>query len=152
MPMSERICVLCAGTGQMRTMSEERGLGWASETHSSHLCPCRQALPARDGPAAWWSSETVFSGEASTLLGDVYEVSVRAEVPISEDNFRVHRRGNRYYPTLVDLNGTTLTPENARELALLLLSASDAADTVDKADTDACGHWAPCDCTVKADV
>lgn len=125
--------------------------------YSTHPCVCRKDLPPREGQARWWTTEEVFSGVAKMLL-DPVTVSVSAEVPMSADNYRLVRRGNRYYGTFVDLRlddgrGGMLVPDEARKLAQLLIQAADAADTIDNQDTDTCGHWAPCDCgQVKATV
>src|SRR5690606_35050536 len=106
---------------------------------------------ARDGTAAWWTTESVYSATVDLPIGDTsVEIAVRAEVPMSAENYRVHRRGNRYWPTTVrvelDDADLDLLPQTARELAQRLVDAADAADAIDNPDTDTCGHWAPCDC------
>lgn len=114
------------------------------------LCPCRKALPPREGEARWWTSERVYSATVAVpMFNESVEIRVDPEVPVSEDNFRVVRRGNRYYPTLINVetpDSLTLHPDTARELAQRLIAAADAADAIDAQDCDPCGHWAPCDC------
>lgn len=119
--------------------------------YGTRLCDCRKALPPREGRVAWWTLERVFSVDVSIPVGhDSVSISVDAEVPISAENYRVHRHGNRYYPTLIELHGggdLTLHACTARALARALLDAAQAAERIDEADTDPqCGHWAPCDC------
>jgi hypothetical protein len=123
-------------------------------TMSSSLCQCRRDLEPREGEAAWWDSETVFDEVwVASVFQDTAEIVVKAEVPISEDNYRVVRRGNRYYPTSIDLDVSSeelhfLFPDEARELARLLIAAADKCDEIDKPDCDRCGHWHPCDCSL----
>lgn len=114
---------------------------------SSSLCECRENLPARSGKASWWVSELIHS-ESVTLLPFDYtvEISVTAEVPVSEDNYRVQNYGNRYYPTMVSVGEKTLMVEAARELAAALNRAAGKAEAQDIPDQAPCGHWAPCDC------
>lgn len=145
-----KTCVICNGTGRTATFEEQRiNPEISASAYASHLCVCRQSLPPREGKADWWSLETVFSGRGESAICDPIQVTVKAEVPISADNYRVHRRGNRSWPTMVDVDcgePVSLWPEQARKLAALLIQAADAADAVDKPDTDVCGHWFPCDC------
>jgi hypothetical protein len=70
---------------------------------------------------------------------------------MSRDNFRLHRRGNRFYPTLIEVdapNTMTLHSDTARTLARALMAAADAADRIDDDCVDVCGHWYPCDCEI----
>ncbi|MDP3720793.1 MAG: hypothetical protein Q8T13_23775 [Acidobacteriota bacterium] len=141
-------CV-CEGTGAYVVASKVKGCDVLVSGYSTEPCVCRKNLPAREGKATWWTKETVFSETAIALVDEV-RVSVQPEVPMSDDNHRVQRRGNRYYPTFVDFEvgreRAILFPDEARKLAQLLVRAADAADLIDHADVDACGHWAPCDC------
>ena len=96
-----------------------------------------------------WTTESVYSDEALvTCSGDksVY-IAVRAEVPM-EGDVRLPRRGNRYFPTFVDLEAygelLSFSPDDARDFARKLLAAADAADAIDTPDADVCGHWWPC--------
>lgn len=104
---------------------------------------------------AWsWELETVQAFDWSDLGMDSYYVKVRAEVPYTKDHHRIPRRGNRYWPTLIDLetglfrHGEEITVmlmvEDARSLAAALNKAADVAEQTDKPDLDACGHWWPC--------
>jgi hypothetical protein len=118
-------------------------------------CECRKGLEPRNGVAAWWSLEQVYAVDVTVpVFNELVEIRVSAEVPMSADNYRVHRRGNRYYPTLVEVecpDKMTLHACTARTLAKALLDAAEAAERVDDADTDPrCGHWAPCDCAESA--
>jgi hypothetical protein len=116
-------------------------------TWGSHLCECRRELPPREGQARWWTTETVYSSDwSSSVFRETAEITVQAEVPVSEDNYVVHRRGNRYYPCSVDLNVSSkdlhfLFPEEARELARMLVEAADKCDEIDLPDCDEAGAW-----------
>jgi hypothetical protein len=151
----------CGGTGKLSHDS-----GWieypnpgvegeyvsGSRSLTSSLCPCRRDLPPREGTARWWASENVFSEVwQASVYEDVAEITVQAEVPISEDNYRVVMRGNRYYPTAVDVQFTNrdddshelrwLFPEEARELARLLVAAADKCDEIDQPCVREDGTW-----------
>jgi hypothetical protein len=105
---------------------------------TSELCACRKDLEPRDGEASWWSTrkETV-----AQLQFDMFDeqavVSLDVEVPISDDNYIVHRRGdNVYYPVSVRLHVTSrelnwLFPHEARALAAALVKAADRAEELD---------------------
>lgn len=143
---------LCGGTGKIE-WHEECHVGdvLMSSSLGSALCPCRKALPERPGTATWWGLESVYAATVAVPVhADMVEIDVSSEVPYSEDNYRVERRGNRYYPTLIDVELTstslTLHSETARELGQKLIAAADAADAIDGPCTDVCGHWAPCEC------
>jgi hypothetical protein len=130
---------------------EERG-SLKSVTSSTIPCECRKALPPREGQASWWGLESIYSQDVRIPVGDEsFEVSVSAEVPYDSANYRVQRRGNRYYPTLIDIecpDFMTLHACTARDLARALLAAAEAAEKIDDSDTDPrCGHWAPCECS-----
>ena len=96
-----------------------------------------------------WTMETIFSAELdfASLSHESALIQVRPEVPM-EGPERLPRRGNRYFATDVDVTVSaedfTLTPAEARQMGQELIKAADAADAIDKADTDACGHWWPC--------
>ena len=97
-----------------------------------------------------WSLETVLDLALDIPIHqDSISISVKTEVPMRGTE-RIERRGNRYYPTLIDLElshpDLTLHAETARELADMLIKAANAADAADNPDTDVCGHWWPCDC------
>lgn len=142
-------CV-CEGTGSytVTELVKQHGAVVASG-YSTHPCVCRKDLPPREGKAGWWTKETVFSEAVNALLDEI-TVTVEPEVPMSAENYRVQRRGNRYYPTFVECEvgreKAMLFPDEARKLAQLLIKAADAAELIDHADADKCGHWAPCDC------
>lgn len=115
----------------------------SSHTYGSRLCRCRLELEPREGEARWWDSKTIFAEEWNASVFDkTLEVVVRAEVPISDDNYLVAKRGNRYYPTFVDIGEASFVfPDEARELARLLIAAADACDAYDKPDTTDGGTW-----------
>ena len=143
----ESTCAVCLGTGNIRY--EHRHESGAMEW-GTRLCGCREVVPAREGKAHWWSLETLFERELEIPIGrESFLVEVKAEVPIDSQNYRVQRLGNRYYPTLIDVHlgsaELSLHPDTAREIAKALIEAADMADKTDLPDTDACGHWAPCD-------
>jgi hypothetical protein len=108
----------------------------------------------------YWTLENVFSAEVEIYLGnELAEISVDAEVPM-RGRERQPRRGNRMYPTFIDLDlsmrdapskgfRVTLDAETARDLAMRLLEAATHADLIDLPDVDTCGHWFPCDCQQK---
>lgn len=121
-------------------------------TLSSSLCPCRRDLPPREGEATWWSSENVYSEVChAEVYGHVIEISVSAEIPISEDNYRLVMRGNRYYPCFVDVELTdrddrsfsmsAMFPAEARAFAAALIAAADKCDEIDEPCTGADGTW-----------
>jgi hypothetical protein len=121
---------------------------------TSRLCGCRKDLEPRDGEARWWSSETVWTETVEMPSGlKTLEISVVSEVPISNENYVVKRRGNRYYPTMVEIAGAgSFITEDVRRLAAALISCADRADAIDAEDADTCGHWWPCDCVEPRDA
>ena len=155
-PETVSVCVKCAGTG---AIAYERTRQYGDmETHEcgSNPCDCRMMLPPREGVVQWWSLETTYERTITLPMIDRrIVVSVRSEVPLSQDNYRVVMRGNRYYPCTVDIglhgsDSESLWPSLARELAVALIEAADRCDAIDKPCLDACGHWAPCDCGKEA--
>lgn len=103
------------------------------------------------GKATHWSLESIFSAQVDVPFHNEYiEIGVSTEVPLNDAKQRVVRRGNRYYPTTIDVECShsdfTLFPDTARELAKALLAAADACEAADMVDADVCGHWAPCEC------
>jgi hypothetical protein len=107
-------------------------------------------LPNR--PASHWGLTTIYSAVVSVSWGhdDWAEVWVETETPMAKGDVLVQRHGNRYYPSTVKLllseDEADMPPERARQLAAALLRAAEVAEATDVADTDPCGHWAPCDC------
>lgn len=104
--------------------------------------------------SAWtWGLETVQAFDWNDLV-DAHCVTVRTELPYDNNHKPLPRRGNRYYPTMLDVetgiyrNGEevslTLLIEDARSLAAALTKAADLAEQIDSKDIDACGHWWPC--------
>lgn len=142
----------CNGTGKLRyEHAHRRDDGEVvGHTSGSHPCPCRSSLEPRDGEARWWSLETIHHEAVPIPIGnECAEIEVEAEVPYSAENFKVHRRGNRYYPTLVECelpSRVIVHAEDAREFARALMRAADAADAIDEPCEDDCGHWFPCSC------
>lgn len=147
----------CDGSGKLtyRTLPGEP-VEWADGTivqdmggFGSTPCPCRSTLPPRDGTASWWTTEQVFY-EAVEVCGEIgLEITVEAEVPYSEDNYRVHRHGNRYYPTMPSVewgNPIVIHAEDCDRIADAFKRAGEACREIDAPDQDECGHWAPCDC------
>jgi hypothetical protein len=143
----------CDGTGRISYVTHEPEdaqrevapgvvIGPAT-TWGSYLCRCRWALEPRPGQASWWVSKSIYEAEWYAEVFDRHlSVSVTAEVPVSSDNYIVEKRGNRYYPTFVDIGEATwVRPEEARELAALLIAAADAAETYDVPDVNEDGTW-----------
>lgn len=139
----------CDGSGSIKYVEREpddavKQLGHGlvagpATTYGTHLCSCRRALPPRDGEARWWSSKTVYSAEwQGVVFEPTAEISVRGEVPVSDENYVLHRtEENFYWPTSVSVTFSDpdmgwLFPDEARELARLLVEAADAADAWDK--------------------
>jgi hypothetical protein len=97
--------------------------------------------------------ERVLAIDVPMALGpDGAKVVVRAEVPWEGDT-RLPMRGNRYYQTFVDVESDgrdtlTLGAHEARAFGQALIAAAEKAEAIDAADSDVCGHWAPCDCKV----
>ena len=138
----------CHGSGKIVRRTDHSGEPWrdiggglqigGGFSITSELCACRKDLEPRDGEAFWWSSrkETV-----AQLQFDMFDeqavVSLDVEVPISDDNYIVHRRGdNVYYPVSVLLHVTSqelnwLFPHEARALAAALVKAADRAEELD---------------------
>ena len=156
-PSSDCPLGLCDGSGEIKTIEREPedtqkpiGEGYyigPSTCYTSRLCDCRANLGPRAGEARWWSSKTIYSDEwESQVHQHAGEIVVCAEVPISEDNYIVEKRGNRYYPTFVDVDFESdwlhaLFPDEARELAAKLIAAADACDAYDKPDCTPEGIW-----------
>jgi hypothetical protein len=156
-------CALCGDTGKrsytIPPSGESRTLpsgtvisdGGGSGTLA---CACVRDLPPVEGEATWWTSESAHSDVFVGCMPDtVFELSASAEVPRRADGRRVVMRGNRYWPTWIDLDGPVhahLEPREARALAGALVAAADACDAVDGPCRDLCGHWWPCSCTAEA--
>jgi hypothetical protein len=108
-------------------------------------------LPPIEGHATWWESETVFSEVfTDTITPDnAVEVTVDTEVPRDENGRRVVMRGNRYYPTMITVDGeprACSTGRAQRVRRALLQRAADKVREIDDPCSDLCGHWFPCDC------
>lgn len=106
--------------------------GWGTRA-----CPCVRDLPATDGKATWWETETIYNEVVGVPIGnEAAEVRATGEVPRGDDGRRVHRtRENAYYPPLVDVEcpaSMTLHADSARELAAALIAAADACDKADE--------------------
>lgn len=138
----------CDGSGRIRYIEREpegtaKPLGdglvaGPAVTHGTYLCKCRYELAEREGEASWWTSKTVYSADwQGAVFEPSAEVSVRGEVPISEDNYVLRRTGKNFYwpcSVSVELSDPSmgwLFPEEARELARLLIEAADAAEAYD---------------------
>jgi hypothetical protein len=144
-------CERCDGSGKVSERidhpDEWRDIGHGLQigggtSWTSDLCECRKKYAPRAGEAVWWSSEEVFRAECeASIFQHTVTIVVKAEVPIDKDNYRVHRHGNRYYPTFVDVGDETLFPEEARALASALIAAADKCDQIDKPDVGPSGEW-----------
>lgn len=139
-------CDKCGGTGKTRytilpsnpdpvdigdgiVVQDMGGVG-------TRACVCVRDLPAIDGKAKWWETESIYSKVVVVPIGDeAVEVSADCEVPRADDGRRVHRTWeNAYYPPLVEMQApehVTLHSDTARELAAALVAAADACDARD---------------------
>lgn len=148
----------CDGSGKLRYHHVDpprRGLMdgeevvVTGETWGSTPCPCRSSLSPRAGEAAWWTTEQVFY-EAVEVCGEIgLEITVEAEVPYSRDNYKLHRKGNRYYPTMPSVvwgDPIVIHAEDCERIADAFRRAGEACRKIDAPDEAPCGHWAPCDC------
>jgi hypothetical protein len=146
-------CERCGGSGKIRYEAnhlDARG-EVVGHTSGTRACICVRDLEPIAGNATWWESEVIWQKVwAEGIYPDaVAEITVAAEVPRDEHGRRVHLRGNRYYPTMVEIDWPDrmlLHPFMARELALKLMAAAGAAEAGDEPCEDACGHWWPCEC------
>lgn len=136
----------CDGTGRIQVIERDdrevpignglilgMGTSW-----TTRLCECRKSLAPRDGEARWWSSKTVYSESwASSVHQHSAEITVQAEVPVSEDNYVLKRTPeNAYYPVMIDVDLShdwlhALFPDEARALAALLVSAAERAEAIE---------------------
>lgn len=140
------VCEKCGGTGILAyriagTVDKiDLGNGTTIQDmggHGSRPCPCVADLPAIDGTATWWSSESIYSTVVMVPIGnECCEISADCEIPLNDAGRRLHRTGeNAYYPPLVKVLGladATLHSDTAREIAAALLAAADACDKADQ--------------------
>lgn len=146
-------CPQCEGAGKLRYHEDNLDANGevVGHTFGTRACSCVRDLPPITGNATWWDSEVAWQGVwANSIFPDsVVEMTVSAEVPRDENGRRVTMRGNRYYPTMVDVDlpdRLLMHPFMVREFAAKLIEAADAAEAIDKPCEDACGHWWPCGC------
>lgn len=103
-----------------------------------------------DSRAHYWTMRQIHASTVAVDYGrDEAYVSVETEVPCDVDGQPVRKAGNRWHGSYVLLalpDGADLMPTEARALAHALLRAAEVAEAEDVQHTDACGHWAPCDC------
>ncbi len=95
-----------------------------------------------------WKMETLLTATVGIEALGVVDVDVTTEQPVDEHGANLPRRGNRWYPTLIGVTSSdaTMHPQQARELAHVLLKAADLCEATDTPDEDVCGHWHPCGC------
>lgn len=154
--MSGEPCAKCGDTGAASYVEESsdppRHIGngivvEAATTYGTRLCGCRESLPPLPGRARWWDTVSVYEDEFETaVLRHNVSVSVCGERPISAENYIVEKRGNRYYPTTINIDASEnwihwLSPEEARKIAAMLTAAADAADAYDEPDVNEDGTW-----------
>jgi hypothetical protein len=156
-------CSKCGDTGKVmyRTLGdiEPRPIGGGYTIQNmggsgTRACSCVRDLPPIEGHATWWESETVFSEVFTETIppDNAVEVTVDAEVPRNENGRRVVMRGNRYYPTLITVDGSPgmIHGYAAQQFAEILQRAADKVREIDDPCSDLCGHWFPCDCVADA--
>lgn len=137
------VCEKCGGEGKITNRVDHSDEPWRDIGHGlqigggmsikSELCECRKRYRPRSGEAVWWDSEQVFLAECEeSVFGRTHTVSVKVEVPIDKDNYRVHRTGNNVYMgTFVDLDNLCFFPAEARALASALVAAADKCEQLD---------------------
>jgi hypothetical protein len=145
--MSRETCDKCGGTGKInyRTPGDLEPTQLTEDTTiqniggwSTRACSCVRDLPATDGHATWWESETIYSAVVDVPIGaECIEVKAECEVPRGDDGRRYHRTAdNSYFPPLVELEfprpGVMLHAEDARKFAAALIAAADACDKADE--------------------
>jgi hypothetical protein len=137
-------CDRCGGTGKRRLTRPPSGESWRigdvvvedGGGSSTAACDCVRDLPAIDGMATWWESETIHHVVVPVpIFDDAVEITAECEVPRRADGQRVHRTAeNAYYPPLITVESPeriTLDSEDARALAAALAAAADACDRAD---------------------
>lgn len=149
------VCERCNDTGcvtysEIHLDAEGNDVGGS---HGTRACICVRDLPPIEGTATWWESEVVWQNvwNDSIYPDSVVEMTVSAEVPRNDGGRRVQMIGNRYYPTMVEVDlpdRLLMHPDMARSLALKLMAAAVACEEIDAPCCDPCGHWSPCDCEV----
>jgi hypothetical protein len=154
-------CSKCGDTGKVmyRTLGdiEPRPIGGGYTIQDmggsgTRACSCVRDLPPIEGHATWWESERVFTEvftDTITPVDGAIEVTVDTEVPRDENGRRVVMRGNRYYPTMVNVEGPAdmlIHGPAVAELADVLKRAAAKVREIDDPCSDLCGHWFPCDC------
>lgn len=141
------VCGKCNDKGSIGTHttadpSKVADLGGGVTVHDggsymTSLCECRQSLPPRYGKARWWTLETVHE-ETWTSPGGLTAatVTIDREVPVSDDNYRLHRtRDNCYFsvtPRVEIESGPDMTPDSLAELAAFLSRMADEAKRADE--------------------
>lgn len=138
-------CEKCGGAGKVRysiASSGSRDLGDGVTITDmggtgTRACSCVRDLPAIDGKATWWETETIYSEVVVVPIGnEAVEITADCEVPRDENGRRVHRTAqNAYYPPLIRLEmecAATLHSDTAREIAAALVAAADACDKADE--------------------
>lgn len=103
----------------------------------SRPCACVRDLPAIDGKATWWNTETIYSAVVGIPIGnECMEITADCEIPLNDAGRRLHRTAdNAYYPPLVNVEGlgrAMLHSDTAREIAAALIAAADACDKADE--------------------
>lgn len=145
------VCEKCDGTGKLRHTTpadlEPTDIGNGVTVQgmggiSTRACSCVRDLPAIDGRATWWETESIYSTVVDVPIGcEAVEVQADCEVPRNSEGRRVHRVGeNVYYPALVEVftpEKLTLHADTARALAGALVAAAEACEKADEEAPDA---------------
>lgn len=140
-------CEKCGGTGVVSyktlgdAMPRDIGNGMTVQDmggSGARPCECVRDLPAIDGEATWWSSESIYSEVVVVPIGnECVEIAATCEIPLNGGGRRLRRTAdNAYYPPLVEVQvaqpNMTLHSDTARELAASLIAAADACDKADE--------------------
>lgn len=135
-------CPLCNDKGSVgyehpEVAREYEGGTITSGGYSTELCQCRRDLPRRFGKASWWWCESV-AGETMETGGGLGTVSVHfsREIPISEDNYPLHRTADNCYFSVtprVEVDcGPAMTADDLRQIAAMFMRMADKCDELDK--------------------
>lgn len=126
-------CPKCNDTGEI-VIREQHSHGASIATN---LCECRRGLPRRHGKVSWWDSEVVYEEKFRVCDGVLLDsrVSISRELPVSADNFPLHRTNDnsRFSNSIaIEIDCTIAPSDMLREFAAFLLKMADKSDELDQ--------------------